>query len=440
MIFSNKQQLVFDKYLNDENIFITGPGGTGKTAIIRELANHARKNNKIIQICALTGCATVLLNCKAKTIHSWSGIGLANNDIDYIVNDIYENKYKRRNWRNIDILIIDEVSMLSLKLFNLLDQVAKACRGNRLPFGGIQIIFSGDFFQLPPIGTEKEPDTLKFCFESKLWNEYFPNQIILEENFRQTGEEYNNILNEIRIGKITNKSYNTLKKYVGRNINLENELKPTILYPTRNKVDQINKNSLEKLKGDYIKFKIEVCNINELTISEKDRRSLEKYSNKQISYELNNLISNVNCEKKLKLKIGAQVMCIANIDMESKYPIYNGSQGIIKEFTDYGPIVKFNNGTTRIIGKHIWQSENIKSVGIKQIPLILAWAITIHKSQGASLDIAQIDVGSKIFECGQTYVALSRIKSLNGLFLKSFNPDKIKVNEKVKEFYDNLIN
>ena len=437
MNLSYKQQLVFEKYLNDENIFITGPGGTGKTEIIKEIAKHARNNNKMIQVCALTGCATVLLNCKAKTIHSWSGVGLANNDIDYIVNEIYENKYKSRNWRLIDTLIIDEVSMLSLKLFNLLDQVAKACRGNRLPFGGIQVIFSGDFFQLPPIGNEKDPDTLKFCFESELWNHYFPNQIVLEKNFRQQDDLYSDILSEIRVGKVTNKSFDILKKYINRKS--ESELKPTILYPTKMKVDQINKDELEKLPGDYVKFRMEKCKINELNLSDKDRRNMLRYSDQQIEYELRNLISNVNCEKKLKLKIGAQVMCVANIDMESKFPIYNGSQGIIKDFTEYGPLVKFNNGTTRIISKHIWQSENIKSVAIKQIPLILAWAITIHKSQGASIDIAEIDVGSKIFECGQTYVALSRIKTLNGLYLKSFNRDKIKVNDKVKNFYRNLI-
>jgi ATP-dependent DNA helicase PIF1 len=327
--------------------------------------------------------------------------------------------------------------MLSLKLFNLLDQVAKACRGNRLPFGGIQVIFSGDFFQLPPIGNEKDPDTLKFCFESELWNHYFPNQIVLEKNFRQQDELYSDILSEIRVGKVTNKSFDILKKYINRKS--ESELKPTILYPTKMKVDQINKDELEKLPGDYVKFRMEKCKINELNLSDKDRRNMLRYSDQQIEYELRNLISNVNCEKKLKLKIGAQVMCVANIDMESKFPIYNGSQGIIKDFTEYGPLVKFNNGTTRIISKHIWQSENIKSVAIKQIPLILAWAITIHKSQGASIDIAEIDVGSKIFECGQTYVALSRIKTLDGLYLKSFNRDKIKVNDKVKNFYRNLI-
>ena len=140
-------------------------------------------------------------------------------------------------------------------------------------------------------------------------------------------------------------------------------------------------------------------------------------------------------DKEIILKIGSQVMCIANIDMESPTPIVNGSQGIVLEFVAGFPIVQFNNGEKRLVSYHNWVSENISTIAIKQIPLIHAWAITIHKSQGVSLDFAQIDVGSNIFECGQTYVALSRIKSLEGLYLTAFNPQKIKVDKKVQEFY-----
>ena len=128
-------------------------------------------------------------------------------------------------------------------------------------------------------------------------------------------------------------------------------------------------------------------------------------------------------------------MCIANIDMESNEQVVNGSQGIVVGFVGELPLVQFNNGTKRTVGCHIWPSENLPNFGIKQIPLIYAWAITIHKAQGVSLDMAQIDAGSNIFECGQTYVALSRVKSLNGLYLTAFNPSKIKVNKKVQDFY-----
>ena len=144
-------------------------------------------------------------------------------------------------------------------------------------------------------------------------------------------------------------------------------------------------------------------------------------------------------EKNLHLKIGAIVMCVANIDMESDSPIVNGSQGIVIDFIGKLPKVKFTNGAVRIIGKHTWTSEKIKSTGVLQIPLIYAWAITIHKSQGVTLDTAMIDVGNSIFECGQTYVALSRLISLDGLFLKGFNPLKIKVNRKVHDYYNKYI-
>jgi ATP-dependent DNA helicase PIF1 len=133
------------------------------------------------------------------------------------------------------------------------------------------------------------------------------------------------------------------------------------------------------------------------------------------------------------------VMCIANIDMESTEPIVNGSQGIIIDFVGNLPLVQFNNGVRRTVGYHTWSSESFPSIGVKQIPLIYAWAITIHKAQGVSLDMAQIDAGSNIFECGQTYVALSRIKSLEGLYLTAFNPQKIKVNKKVQEYYKTLV-
>ena len=130
-------------------------------------------------------------------------------------------------------------------------------------------------------------------------------------------------------------------------------------------------------------------------------------------------------------------MCISNIDMDND--ICNGSQGIIQDFTSMGmPIVKFQNGIEKTIMPHIWQSEKIKTVGVKQIPLILSWAITIHKSQGATMDCAEIDIGNDVFACGQTYVALSRVKSLDGLYLKSFNPNKIKLSKKVISFYQNI--
>jgi ATP-dependent DNA helicase PIF1 len=190
MELSKEQQIAFDKYIQGHNIFITGPGGAGKSALIRLINKHATSKFKNIQITALTGCAAVLLNSKAKTLHSWSGIGLGNGTTEQLVTKIKKNKFAKSAWRGTDILVIDEVSMLSLKLFNILNEIGKAVRGNLAPFGGIQLIFSGDFFQLPPVGDKEDPDTQRFCFESDDWNSAFhrDSQIQLVKIFRQTDE------------------------------------------------------------------------------------------------------------------------------------------------------------------------------------------------------------------------------------------------------------
>ena len=155
MELSKEQQLAFNKYVQGQNIFITGPGGTGKSALIRAIHKHAYSRFRDIHVTALTGCAAVLLNCKAKTLHSWAHIGLGNGSIEQLVTKIKKNKFAKSLWKSTEILVVDEVSMLSLKLFNVLNEIGKAIRGNQKPFGGIQVIFSGDFFQLPPVVIKK---------------------------------------------------------------------------------------------------------------------------------------------------------------------------------------------------------------------------------------------------------------------------------------------
>ena len=438
--FSTEQQLAFDKYVSGENIFITGPGGSGKSYLIKKIASHARQNGKKIAICAMTGCAAILLNCGAKTMHSWSGIGLARGDENIIVTRIITNKFKRNFWKYTDVLVLDEVSMLSSKLFNLLDLIGQRVRKSPLPFGGIQLVFCGDFFQLPPIGNDDDPESKQFCFESKLWNNTFENskgennQIQLTTIFRQKDEIFAKILNQIRVGRLTKTPYNTLMEYVGRKVDPSCKIKPTVLFPTRRAVEEINRTEMTKLTSDVKEFS---CKRVEL-IDEEDKKEIivkKEASEKQKESEEKYLVTNGLFEKTLKLREGAQVMCIANVDMENG--IYNGSQGIVIGFTpESNPIVRFVNGVERAMGPHTWLSENVAGLGVSQIPLILAWAITIHKSQGSTLDMAEIDIGNGIFECGQSYVALSRVRDLSGLYLSAFNPQKIKVNKKVKEYYE----
>ena len=167
MNLSNEQNLIYEKYLKGENIFITGVGGTGKTRLIQYISQHAKYIEKKFQVCAMTGCAAVLLQCNANTLHSWAGLGLARGSSEEVVNRVIKSKFRRKNWNSVELLIIDEVSMLSEKLFNILDIIGKKIKKNQKPFGGIQIIFAGDFHQLPPIGEEDDQQSMNFCFESE---------------------------------------------------------------------------------------------------------------------------------------------------------------------------------------------------------------------------------------------------------------------------------
>ena len=433
---SEQQQCVFDKYLLRQNIFITGPGGSGKSALIKYIYDDASKRGRNIQVTALTGCAAVLLNCKAKTLHSWAGIGLGNAEADFIVEKIEKNRYKKKVWKETDILIVDEVSMMSLKLFELINLVGKEVRKSNRPFGGIQVIFSGDFYQLPPVASNSANlEDSQFCFESDLWAILFDpvNQIALKKIFRQKDEVYATILNQLREGKLKRKSYELLMSYVGRTVSEDSLIMPTKIFPTRSKVEQINSREMTKLSGDIKTFELKkLANLTE---------KKEYYTAEEKEQEWKYLANNLMCESVIHLKIGSQVMCIVNMELDDGQVLCNGSQGIVTGFA--GPnaiLVKFNELPTDIpLSMHTWASERSPGLGVSQLPIILAWAITIHKSQGASLDMAEIDVGSDIFECGQTYVALSRVRSLEGLFLKSFDLSKILINKKVQEFYSKLL-
>lgn len=442
MELSIEQQIAFDKYLAGHNVFITGPGGTGKSELIRMIYRHAHKSFKDIYVTALTGCASILLNCKATTLHSWAGIGLAKAPFDVLVMKIKKNKFLNAVWNEIHILVVDEVSMLSLKLFNLLNDLGKKIRNNQEPFGGIQLIFSGDFYQLPPVGDKDDLDTQRFCFESDDWDVVFNRdcQIELKKIFRQTEHVYSSILNQIREGRIKKKAHELLLEYVDREIDESMIIEPTKLFPTKKKVEQINISKMLSLDSEERVYKINY--LTDLEIPTRGEKQLrEQFDDKDIIKEFDFLAGNLLCEKEIKIKIGAQVMCIVNIkNVLNDILICNGSQGVVKDYcklTGY-PKVKYNNGVEMVMTPHVWVSENIPGIGISQIPLILSWAITIHKSQGATLDAAEIDVGSGIFECGQTYVALSRVKNLNGLYLTSFDARKIKINKSVKEYYESL--
>ena len=422
----NKHKQIFESYLNQENIFITGPGGTGKTYAIKQIYEHAISNNRKICVTALTGVASVLLDCNATTIHSWSGIGISNKTEIQIINKINRSKFYKHNWENTDILIIDEISMMSCKLFELLNKIGQVIRSNKKPFGGIQLIFSGDFFQLPPV-----KETI-FCFESQLFNNTFDKIITLTKVFRQNDNTYKNLLLNMRKGLISKKSIELLNsKMIDENFD-KNTTNITRLVPTKSKAFEINSyfiNNIRDKKYIYKRtYKESSENLNKI-----EKIKLDLMSETEKESEYNYIKESTLTEENLLLKKGAYVMCIANLDLG--LGIANGTTGIVLDFTpEKLPIVQFDKHKI-VIGKKEWKSENVPGISVFQIPLILAWGITIHKAQGLTLDKAIVDIGKDLFEAGQMYVALSRIKSLEGVYLKEFNINNLKINYKVLSYY-----
>ena len=427
----NKHKEIFESYLNEENIFITGPGGTGKTYAIKQIYEHAISNNKRICVTALTGVASVLLDCNATTIHSWSGIGISNKTETQIINKINRSKFYKHNWENTDILIIDEISMMSCKLFELLNKIGQVIRCNKNPFGGIQLIFSGDFFQLPPV-----KETI-FCFESELFNNTFEKIINLTKVFRQNDNTYKKLLLNMRKGLISKKSIELLNsKMVDENFD-KNTTDITRLVPTKSKAFEINNYFINKIKDKkYIYKRTYKENSENLNKIEKIKLGLMSETEKESEY--NYIKESTLTEENLVLKKEAYVMCIANLDLG--LGIANGTTGTVVDFTpEKLPIVQFDKHKI-VIGKKEWKSENVPGISVFQIPLILAWGITIHKAQGLTLDKAIVDIGKDLFEAGQMYVALSRIKSLEGVYLKEFNINNLKINYKVLSYYKILEN
>jgi len=430
MQLSPEQQLAFEKYKRGQNVFISGPAGTGKSTLIKSIYEDAESRNINIHVTALTGCAAIILEkCKSKTLHSWAGIGLGNSDVEVTLSKIEKNYFKKKSWIQTRILIVDEISMLSKKLFDMLYYIGCNIRNNPRPFGGIQLIFLGDFYQLAPVGRGENEDSGKFCFESAMWYKTFniENHIILKKIFRQTDEEFQYILNHVRTQTMNENSVNILKNLVGKPIP-EGKI-VTKIFPTKKIVEVINTKELDKLDCEE-EYEFQMKKVNNLNHS---NQSSVKWSNEQIDFEINYLKTNILCDENIILKVGCYVMCIINYSEN----IVNGSCGIVLGFDailNY-PRVRFNNGVEMLIPFHFWESELIPGVGISQIPLILSWSVTIHKIQGATLDEAEIDIGSSIFTSGQSYVALSRIKTLNGLYLRGFDENKIKSNPKVAEFY-----
>ena len=396
-----KQGMALEVMLSGESVFLTGSAGAGKTFVLNQFIKIAKSEGKHVSVTATTGLAATHLG--GTTIHSWSGIGI--NDELYPGFDDNISKGRREIIEKTDVLIIDEVSMLHDYRLDMVDQVCRVVRKKDEPFGGIQLIMSGDFFQLPPIN-RGDSRAGGFVVNSKVWQELEPAICYLQEQHRQDDEVLLDILNAMRAGELKRNHAESLLARV--DIQPDSDELLTELHTVNIDVDKLNDAKLETLEGDEIFY----------TQTTKGGKNY-----------VEGLQRSVLAPATLRLKKGALVMAVKN-SLDRKY--VNGSLGTVIDFepvTEY-PVVLFKNGKTVTMQPDTWELRDgeKKRASITQIPLRLAWAITVHKSQGMTLDAARIDL-RKAFVEGMGYVALSRVKNLNNLYLSGINQMALRVSE-----------
>lgn len=414
-----------------QNIFLSGPAGSGKSTLVRAIVGWAAKNYKVCNVTAMTGCAAILLGCKAKTLHSWAGIGLGRDSVDKYVEYIRKSYHALRRWKKVDMLIVDEISMMTPDLFDKLDAIAKQLRRSPRPWGGIQLILTGDFFQLPPV--IKGGLGCRYAFDSEAWKTAGLVPVLLNRIERQTDSAFQKVLNEARIGQLSEESVSILKSRQGLKWK-ELPIRPTLLFSRNADVDDINDANLSALEKPIRVYEAK-------TIREKSAEDLsaEIPTGELLERLVARMDADASYAPRLELCEGCQVMLTFNQDIEKG--LVNGSRGVIIGFEPaWGyPVVQFMHGDPVTVEPHTWESNDSPCLKREQIPLRVAYAVTIHKSQGATLDCALVDIGASTFECGQAYVALSRVRDLESLFVHNFKPDRVRADLRVVEFYEKLV-
>jgi ATP-dependent DNA helicase PIF1 len=388
-----KQSEALDILKMGHNAFVTGAAGSGKTHLLNEYIQYLREHGAAIGITASTGIAATHMG--GQTIHAWSGLGIRDSLTDYDLEAMEEKSYLWKRFEGAQVLIIDEVSMLHHFRLDLVEQVARFFKRSNKPFGGMQVILCGDFFQLPPISRRGE-EPAQFAYHAPSWKNLDLKICYLEEQHRQSDSEYLEVLNAIRDNTVSEPILDRLRgRYMKKPLG---ETEPTKLYTHNVDVDGENERELDKLPGEVFEYEM-------------------------ASKGKENIITTIKkgclAPEMLRLKVGARVMMVKN-SFEDKYA--NGTLGVVAECSGYGITVKLGGG--RMI--------TVKAE-IAQYPLRLAWAITVHKSQGMSLDAAEVDL-SQAFEKGMGYVALSRVRTLGGLSLKGMNKTALMVDEEVLAF------
>jgi ATP-dependent DNA helicase PIF1 len=435
VILNADQRAALEAVQRRENIFLTGPAGSGKSTLIAAIVEWAKFAGLPCHVAAMTGCAALLLSdmckgLKAKTLHSWAGIGLGRGSADILTVEVLKSPYAKRRWKTTSILIIDEISMMQADLFEKLNTVGQRVRGNTKPWGGIQLILCGDFFQLPPVQKDTVASAAKFAFDSPAWSFCNLTPVVLERIERQTDAAFQKLLNEARVGRLSEESVAIIRSRQGIDWKT-NRIRPTLLFSRNADVDTINNANITALARPIRVFEAET--VIDATVPD------EVIPDKEL---LTRLVSRMDSDSsyvpELELCEGCQVMLVFNKDMERG--LVNGSRGVVVAFrTDDGlPIVQFLHGDPVVIERHEWVSNECAAVKRRQIPLRVAYALTIHKSQGATLDCALVDIGSSTFECGQAYVALSRVRSLESLYVWNFKQERIMADPRVIEFYEGV--
>lgn len=402
--YLNEEQskIITDIMKNNKNVVILGSAGTGKSTVVKEIIKECNKNNVNIGITATTGCAAILIG--GSTLHSFMGIGTAQEEPQHLVNNILSKKNILLKLYKLQILLIDEISMMNAEMFTKVSNVLSIIRNNSKPFGGIQVIMVGDFYQLPPV-------TGEFCFKSEIWKDMDFNIHQLTKIYRQSDMYFQELLERAKQSIITQEDIEVLKKC--KYHKFSNDISPTRLYALNVNVKTINDIEYSKLNTTEKEYK---------TIY-KNKKSQQYASKYQI-------------EDTLKLRIGAQVMVTKNIDFDNN--IINGTRGVVVSMSDANVTIKLTNHNNYTIGWSKINSADDDSIQIEYIPIKLAWAITIHKSQGVTLDCAEIDLGDDIFQCGQAYTALSRVKDLNSVRIVNLCKNSFKTHSDVHSFYKHI--
>lgn len=424
--FTESQKKAYELFKKGKSLLILSPAGFGKSFLIKTL----KEINPEIILTATTGVASY--NIGGMTINSFLGIGTAEHDTQTLINRLRYKKNITDKIKNTSILIIDEISMMSASLFEKIDAICKFFRRNNKFMGGIQLILTGDTLQLLPIFNQnpdrfKTPEDTRLIVESQLFNNTFKkndNIIILKENKRQTSDTlYAKLLSRLRVGEQTPEDIQILKDKV-KSFKPDFKNTPIHLVGTNKQAQSINLSNMKLLNGDKYNY---IANFDDNGFNKNDIEILKKELENQ--FKIKGLME-------LSLKKGSRVMLIKNLDVSSG--LINGALGVVQDLNSYYVKVLFDNGTTCNIESHSWELDLDGSVvTATQYPLIIAYAITVHKSQSITLDSAIMELDN-LFCDHQVYTALSRLKSLDGLYLKSFNPSKITVNKTMKNYIDSL--